>query len=1163
MRSPAAGKQPQTQFEPEESQMFKNWIFKTRMTALCIALFCAASVASLAQSAVDGAVGGTVSDTSGAVVSGAKVLIRNPGTNAEQAGTTDGAGFFRLIHLQPGAYTLTVTAPGFQTYRSTNVVVQVGALTDVDATLPTGKAETTVDVTGAAPEINTTSPDFSNVVGLEVLQDLPVNNYRWSSYALLTPGVVADSNGFGLLSFRGQSTLQNNVSIDGADDNQAFFAEERGRTRAGYSTAQSAIQEFQVNTSNYSVEYGRAVGGVVNSITKSGTNQIHADFYFRDRDAEWGAKNPYTQIATQATPGGPFVLNVFKPKDWRKQFGGAVGGPIIKDKVFFFVAIDKFKRNFPGTAVASNPTNFYTLPDAALPAGIACNGTGVAAPSAIDLAACTLAVNLNGGSTATVTPTQYSAAAANYNNGITGINTMLGPVPRTGDQNIFFPKVDWQVNSRNRASFEVNRLTWASPAGIQTQATNTLGSRSYGDDFVKLAFGVAKLDTTIKNSLVNEVRYQYGRDFEYEFAQVPTPYEQNNIDKTPTGYINPLGLPPSIAITNAPTFGTPTFLQRPRYPDERRWQIADTMNYNKGNHNIKFGVDFLHTDDLAQNLRTQFGTYSYSSLASYFTDFYQSQTNTVPAGVSAATYQKHYTSFSQALGPLAFDFTTKDYGFFAQDEWKVLPRLSLTIGARYDYEALPAPYASLVNPALPLTASFHADKNNIAPRVGFAYDIFGNGRTSLRGGVGMFYGRTINSTIYSALTSTGNTALGSDGVTPVSQVTYAFNSPTATGAPAFPKLIPSGVAGAATAVYFDKNFQNPYVYQGDLTLEQNVGWNTTMSISYLGALGRDLPQFVDDNLPAASGTITYNVIDTSGKGPLANGTTYTTRYYAKLTTCPSPTGSAPFVVNGRPNCSYGSLTRIYSGVNSSYHALAVIVKHRMTNNLEFQFNYTWSHGLDNGGNNATFNDTNDQVDPANPHADYGNSNQNVPNRFVMYAIYTTPKKYTGFMGYLLNGYQLSPSFAVQNGLPYSAGTSGSPTNALTSVGNASSIGGGVNGSNGAFRIDVLGRNHSQFPKSAVLDFRFSKHLVVKEKYDLELLVESFNVANHQNVTAVNTTAYAISTAQASGSTPAKATLTFNTNAANPTQPLYGTATNSNSNLAYSPRQIQVGAKFHF
>ena len=1121
--------------------MFK---MKQAMQWLLAATLCAGfGVRATAQSAVDGAVGGTVQDKAGATVAGATVLIHSNETAAEQTVTSDSTGYFRVIHLQPGTYAVTISAKGFETFKSPAVTVQVGSLTNVDANLPVGGESTVVEVTSASPEINTTSPDFANVIDTETLRDLPMNNYRWSAYALLTPGVVADSNGFGLLSFRGQSTLQNNITIDGADDNQAFFAEERGRTRAGYSTAQVAIQEFQVNTSNYTAEYGRAVGGVVNSITKSGGNTLHGDFYFRDRDALWGAKNPYTTIAKQ-NAAGVFVITPLKPKDWRKQFGGGIGGPIWKDKVFFFLAADKFIRNFPGTAVASNPTSFFATPDAALPTGTTCAGTGAAAPSAIDASVCTLAVNLFGGSNATVTPTQFSSASTSYVSGLSGLNTMLGAVPRTGIQSVIFPKLDWQINAKNHASVEVNRLNWASPAGIQTQATNTNGIRSYGNDYVQLTFGVAKLDTQITGGLSNEIRYQYGRDFEFENHQTPTAYEQANlVGPTPSGYTNPLSLPPSVSITNGFTFGTPTFLERARYPDERRWQVADTANWTHGKHNLKFGLDFVHTYDLAQNLRVQYGSYSYTSLTNYLTDYTQALS---PATAGAA---RHYSSYQQAFGPLAFDFTTKDYGFFAQDEWKILPRLSLTIGARYDYEALPTPFATLVNPALPLTASFHSDKNNIAPRLGFAWDVFGDGKTSLRGGAGVFYGRLINSTIYSALTSTGNltTVAGQ----PVSQVTFTYTN---LNGPTFPQIIASaGAAGTApSAVFLDKNFQNPYVYQGDLTLQQDLGWNTFFSLSYLGSLGRELPQFVDVNLPASTSTVTYTVVDTSGKGPLAPGSTYTTKFFAKST---QPT---TVCLSQRPNCNFGALTDVVSNINTSYHALAAQLVHRMSKGLSFQMNYTFSHALNFGENNSTFADTNDALDPTNPRGDYGNSNQNVPNRLVMYMVYQTPKFYKGWLGLLTNDFQISPSFAIQSGLPFSAASSGTPTTALTSAGVQNAIGGGVNGSNGAFRFDVLGRNQYKFPTSAVLDLRLSKRFVVHERYELELLGESFNILNHQNVTAVNSLAYTLST---SATGPNK--LTFNTSAASATTPLFGTPSNSNSNFSYSPRQIQLGAKLHF
>ena len=230
-------------------------MLKMMMRWMLVALLCAgANGLAYAQSAVDGAIGGTVVDASGSAIPGAMVVVRSNTTNAEQTVVSDDQGFFRAIHLQPSTYTVTVSAQGFQTFTSPQVIVQVGLLTDISPKLPVGAASQTVEVLSQSPAINTTSPDFGGLIDQRVLRDLPMNNYRWSSYALLTPGVVSDTSGFGLLSFRGQSTLLNNVTIDGADDNQAYFSEERGRTRAGYSTAKASIQEFQVNTSNYTAE---------------------------------------------------------------------------------------------------------------------------------------------------------------------------------------------------------------------------------------------------------------------------------------------------------------------------------------------------------------------------------------------------------------------------------------------------------------------------------------------------------------------------------------------------------------------------------------------------------------------------------------------------------------------------------------------------------------------------------------------------------------------------------------------------------------------------------------------------------------------------------------------------------------------------------------------
>src|SRR5262249_15755158 len=322
------------------------------LAALCAVLL--AIPAARAQSTTDGAIGGTVYDSSGAALANATVVVRNNGTNIEQTVTTDSSGYFRVAKLQPASYTVSIEAPGFAPFKAEQVIVQVGSLTEITPRLQVGSTSATVLVSAEAPEVNTTTAEFAPIVGEQQISNLPINGGRWSDFALLTPGVVNNSNGFGLLSFRGVSTLLNNNTVDGADNNQAFFSEERGRTRAGYSSAKAAVQEFQVNTSNYSAEDGRGGGAVINTVSKSGTNELHGELYFYDRDLTWGSTNPFTTLTTQTSPG-VFTTAPFKPTDKRKIYGFGVGGPIVKDRLFFYFAFDRYDRNFPGTAVPGSP----------------------------------------------------------------------------------------------------------------------------------------------------------------------------------------------------------------------------------------------------------------------------------------------------------------------------------------------------------------------------------------------------------------------------------------------------------------------------------------------------------------------------------------------------------------------------------------------------------------------------------------------------------------------------------------------------------------------------------------------------------------------------------------------------------------------------------------
>jgi hypothetical protein len=1071
--------------------MLPGSVFTERLLKLALFVF-AFSAILIAQSTTDGAVAGTVFDSTGAVVPGAHVVIHNNGTNAEESATADESGYYRVIHLQPGSYTVTVTKQGFAPHKNSNVIVQVGALTDVSPKLAVGGTAETVDVTAEAPQINTTSQEFAGTLNQVAIANLPINGGRWSNFALLTPGVVADASGFGLLSFRGISTLLNNNTVDGADNNQAFFSEERGRTRAGYSTPKAAVDEFQVNTSDYSAEYGRAAGGVINTVTKSGTNTIHGEGYFYDRDNVWGAANAFTtEFVPSSTPGVFNKVN-FKPTDWRKMAGFSVGGPLIKDKLFLQVTYDWYHRNFPGTAVASNPNVFFATTPATFVA---------------------FAQHLNGlPSTTAPSASQLTAATTTYNNDLNALSTLLGLVPRFGAQNIILPRLDWQINSKNHASFSVNRMRWNSPGGIQTTSTVTRGIASFGNDFVKDTWGVAKLESAITSTIANELRFQYGRDLEFEFSQPPAPYELANLVNAPT-FTNPLGLPPTVSITNGFTFGVPNFLQRSFFPDESRTQVADTINWNRGKHNLKFGVDISHVNDNSQNLFNGFGSYSYSSVLNYLSDL--NVPHGCATGPTAVPTLPCYSSFSQGLGLAGLEFTTQDVAFFVADDWKILPRLSLSLGLRWDDELMPGPRPNLLNPAVAQTQQLPKDQNNFGPRVGFAWDIPWIKDTVLRGGYGIYYGRIINSAIFNALINTGM---------PGSQVSVSFTpSPTS---PTFPQVFTTLSGQGKNIVFFDSHFQNPQIHEIDLAMDHNLGWGTVLSVSFLASLGRQLPGFADINICtgagvpaptcAAPGTITYTI---SGGGPLGSGTL-----------------TEP-LFKQRANPAFGSMTDIFSGINSKYTGLALELKHRMSHHIQFGASYTFSRAIDFGQNQSTFSDTNDLLIPFNIGAEKGTSIDDIPHRFVVNAVVTSPWKQQGVLGWFTNDWEFAPIYQWQYGAPYSALTAGTP---------AGAIGSSINGSGGANRIDALGRNTFRQPSVWAADMRLAKTFTFRERYRLELSGDFFNIANKQDVTGINNTAYIISGANLNFNAP------------------FGSITAANgSSFTYTPRQIQLGVRVKF
>jgi hypothetical protein len=518
------------------------------------------SIPVLAQAvAGTGGISGVVRDASGATVPGAQVIVENGSKGIRRALETNEAGVFTAPALVPAAgYVVRVSKEGFAPYEAKDLEILVGQNVSLNVTLAVGATQQQVEVVAAAPLVEQTKTDVSGVVNNRAIQELPINGRRVDTFVLLTPGVNNDGN-YGLLSFRGTAG-GNSFLVDGTDTTQQYYNENAGRTRIAAQISQDAVQEFQVVSANYSAEYGRAMGGIVNTVTKSGSNDLHGTAYWFYRSTGFNARDPFSTSV---------------PSEKRQQIGGSLGGAIKKDKLFYFLNSEVTRRNFPIDSslntVAVDPTTRTWK---------SCGVGSSTMPAA--------------------TPEQCAA-----------INALLprfyGVIPRQLNQELYFGKLDYHLNDTNTLSASFNFLHAISPNGIQTAAALTTGTAltSNGNATVAVKNGRLVWTSVPSSNFVNEARFGFAAD-----RQADTLNDQ--LLGSGLGYLT--------VSVNSTNIGAVNYLPRVN-PSERRFQWQDNATWTKGTHTIKFGADIANTEDYIWSISNYSGSYTYQTVNAFALDY--------------------------------------------------------------------------------------------------------------------------------------------------------------------------------------------------------------------------------------------------------------------------------------------------------------------------------------------------------------------------------------------------------------------------------------------------------------------------------------------------------------------------------------------------------------
>jgi hypothetical protein len=1058
---------------------------------LLLALVFSFSVSGYAQT-FRGAINGNVTDPSGAVVAGASVKATNEATGIVLSTVTTSGGAFAFQDIPLGTYKITVTASGFSTSTVDKVNVVAGTVYTLPVQLKVGQSATVVEVSAAELTVDTTTVTQSATIPGDVVQNIPLNGRDFTQLIQTAPGYGGYSGG-GFGSLNGTRPNQINWQIDGVDNNDFWHnvpAVNQGGVSgiAGIILPIDSVDEFSAQTQN-GPEAGRNAGGTVNLVIKSGSNSLHGSVYHYNRNEFYSAASPFF-IRSSTVPKSPPLRNL--------HYGFSVGGPIIKNKTFFFVGFEKQQYLIGLSGLATEPSTAWVANAGTL---LANQGVPVSQTSCNLLGPLTSSLPAGASCTPTTTAGLWPTSGPGSIAGLpaTPLN-FFSPVASTGYSYNGIAKVDHNFSDRHRFSFR-----WFGGQGSQTAPLGGSPALGTASSNLKYYFEVAPLHVYNYSAILNSAfsprmsnQVLVGVNY---FNQVFHDFN-NSFDTKAMG----LFLSPDATIKGQPIPGAPNikisgFEQVGLTPPEGRNDITghltDIISYNTGPHQLRFGGEFRQARVNEFYHRRGTGTFVYDGFFGPTGTGWPTGTDPTLAAladflagnVSSCTPLPGNPDKSQCGSTIAVGnperfVRVNAYNLYFQDSWQATRRLNLNFGMRYEYFGplhsdkkdlgVFIPGKGLLVQGVNLDSVFPSDRNNFAPRIGFAFQPKEGGDLVVRGGIGVFYDQ-INMNPFldfrpplTAAQGLQGNPIGASPVSTYSREAYNWDTAQAGGASIFPGVVacsdPLCTGNPAFNVFgVSQNFRTPYFYNYNLQVEKGLGNAAVFQIGYVGSEGRKL-----------------NLVSNINQ-----------------TTAAHPNPSFP---------NFGSILQLNSTGTSNYNSLQSTLRLRLWHGLTSQFAYTWAHSLDEISEyRAVILD-----DAFNPKLDYGSSDYDTRHLFTANIAYDVPKASwaPGWSKWILDNWQVSSLWVFHSGQPSDEVRLG-----LDAVGDPfagvshkfSAANGGTQWWNpAAFAVPVSGvgnlsRNRFAGPGYGTVDLSVIKNIPVTERVKIRLQADIFNLLNRINL----------------------------------------------------------------